>query len=79
MTKTYKCKWCGKGGFKTPVAVAAHTAHCPKYVKKRKPGWKPGLKNKINSSNLVYIPMAIALDFSNNTFNMVSMNELPKI
>ena len=73
--KTYKCKYCGKGGFKSPAEVAQHSRLCPTAIKERSKQ-KPKRGRKIGvSPNLRYVPMMLVLNFANQTFEIVGTTE----
>ena len=82
--KTYKCKYCGKGGFKSAMAIAGHTMWCKKRptntiqerVKRKYTKRKTNSKVTITGSNIQFVPLALALDFSNQTFEIISQAEM---
>jgi len=70
--KTFTCKYCGKEGFPNTFSLGNHYKTCskkPKEIRRRK-------TKKVLLGNVVYIPMALALNFSNQTFEIVSMNDV---
>lgn len=87
MKRTYQCEYCGKKDMKSPMEKALHVQHCKAAIQAKegkKKGRKPQKDKKVRtgkkflrpSQNIQYVPMVLALNFTDQTFEIMGTQQI---